>query len=128
MVGGVDLRSIQEKVLYEKDGVVVSQAIYTEVIEGKSNQCIMTRKKGLHYVTTITGEEVLCDESATFDRGPKLGVGLCFTRHRDWTPEETAALEARIKRTAADVVRRMQMGLNRPELYERPRKDEKKPR
>ena len=52
--------------------------ITTKVIHEKIGRyevdTIMTRRKGLHWLTEMSGERVLVDESATMDSGEKLGT------------------------------------------------------
>lgn len=70
---------------------------------------VITRRKGLHWLTEMSGARVLVDESATMDSGPKLGTTLCFTPHSDVevSEEERAANRENIKRIATEVMIRM---------------------
>ncbi|HJC00052.1 MULTISPECIES: hypothetical protein [Oscillospiraceae] len=80
--------------------------ITTKVIHEKIGRyevdTIMTRRKGLHWLTEMSGERVLVDESATMDSGEKLGTTLCFTPHKDIevSEEERAANRELIKKAA----------------------------
>lgn len=80
--------------------------ITTKVIHEKIGRyevdTIMTRRKGLHWLTEMSGVRVLVDESATMDSGEKLGTTLCFTPHKDIevSEEERAANRELIKKAA----------------------------
>ena len=91
-----------------EENVVETVETWTEEIGGETIVATMHRRKGLHWVTTITGERVLVDESATVDRG-KLGVSLCLTPHVEHQPTEEELAEGRrlIQETAAQVLQRM---------------------
>ena len=80
-----------------------------ETIGEQEVDTIMTRRKGLHWLTERTGKRVLVDESATMDAGPKFGTTLCFTPHQDVevSEEERAANRANLKRIATEVLVRM---------------------
>ena len=79
-----------------EENVVETVETWTEEIGGET------------IVATITGEQVLVDESATVDRG-KLGVSLCLTPHVEYQPTEEERAEGRrlIQETAAQVLQRM---------------------
>lgn len=87
--------------------------VTTKVIHEKIGRCevdtVMTRRKGLHWLTDMSGARVLVDESATMDSGPKLGTTLCITPHRDVvvTEEEREANRARVRKIATEVMIRM---------------------
>lgn len=77
-----------------------------ETIGAHQVETVVTRRKGLHWLTEMSGARVLVDESATMDAGPKYGMTLCFTPHSD-TPvseEERAANRARIQQVTAQVL------------------------
>ena len=86
--------------------LVVTTKIIHEKIGRYEVDTLMTRRKGLHWLTEMSGARVLVDESATMDAGPKYGTTLCFTPHSD-TPvseEERAANRARIQKVTAKVL------------------------
>lgn len=89
--------------------LVITTKIIHEKIGRYEVDTVMTRRKGLHWLTAMSGERVLVDESATMDSGPKLGTTLCFTPHSDVevSEEERAANRELIKRVATDVMIRM---------------------
>ena len=88
----------------EKLDVTVSTM--EETIGKNKVTTVITRRKGLHWLTEISGERVLVDESATMDSGPKYGTTLCFTPHSDVevSEEERAANRANIQAVAAKVL------------------------
>jgi hypothetical protein len=69
-------------------------------------ETVVTRRKGLHWITEMSGARVLVVESATMDAGPKYGTTLCFTPHSDTqvSEEERAANRARIQQVTAKVM------------------------
>lgn len=50
----------------------------------------ITRYKGLKTYIRSDGVEILADQAAYFDYGPKLGGGWSYIEHRDYTPEQRA--------------------------------------
>ncbi len=67
---------------------------------------VITRRKGLHWLTQPSGTRVLADESVTMDGGYKLGTTLCFTPHtgEEAGEGERMANRERLKRCAAKVM------------------------
>lgn len=67
---------------------------------------VITRRKGLHWLTQPSGTRVLADESVTMDGGPKLGTTLCFTPHTggETGEGERAANREHLKKCAAKVM------------------------
>ncbi|MEQ2454931.1 hypothetical protein [Flavonifractor hominis] len=86
--------------------LVVTTKIIHEKIGRHEVDTIMTRRKGLHWLTEMSGKRVLVDESATMDSGEKLGTTLCFTPHKDIevSEEERAANREMIKKVATKVM------------------------
>ena len=86
--------------------LVVTVKTIHETIGKDQVDTIMTRRKGLHWLTEMSGERVLVDESATMDAGPKYGTTLCFTPHSDVevSEEERAANRAAIQKIATQVL------------------------
>ena len=86
--------------------LVVTTKIIHEKIGRYEVDTLMTRRKGLHWLTDMSGTRVLVDESATMDSGPKLGTTLCFTPHSDVevSEEERAANQERIRQVATKVM------------------------
>ncbi len=82
--------------------LVVTTKVIHEKIGRYEVDTVMTRRKGLHWLTEMSGERVLVDESATMDSGEKLGTTLCFTPHQDIqvSEEERAANRELIKKAA----------------------------
>lgn len=67
---------------------------------------VITRRKGLHWITDMFGARMLVDESATMDSGPKVGTTLCLTPHSDVevSEEERAANREMVKKVATKVM------------------------
>lgn len=86
--------------------LVVTVKTVHEKIGRYEADTVITRRKGLHWLTDMSGARVLVDESATMDSGPKLGTTLCFTPHSDVkvSEEERAANRERIKQVATKVM------------------------
>lgn len=86
--------------------LVVTTKIIPETFGKNHVDTVMTRRKGLHWLTDMGGERVLVDESATMDAGEKYGTTLCYTPHSDEvvSEEERAANRARIKAVATQVM------------------------
>ena len=63
--------------------VVTTKTIH-EKIGRDEVDTLMTRRKGLHWLTDMSGARVLVDESATMNSGPRLGTTLCFTLTAKW--------------------------------------------
>lgn len=82
--------------------LVVTTKVIHEKIGRYEVDTIMTRRKGLHWLTDMSGTRVLVDESATMDAGPKLGTTLCLTPHSDVvvSEEERAANRELVKKAA----------------------------
>ena len=89
--------------------LVVTVKTVHEKIGRYEADTVITRRKGLHWLTEMSGARVLVDESATMDSGPKLGTTLCFTPHSDVevSEEERAKNRENIKRIATEVMIRM---------------------
>lgn len=86
--------------------LVVTTKIIHEKFGKHEVDTVMTRRKGLHWLTEMSGKRVLVDESATMDAGEKYGTTLCFTPHSDVeiSEEERAANRERIIRVATQVL------------------------
>ena len=86
--------------------LVVTTKIIPETFGKNHVNTVMTRRKGLHWLTDMRGERVLVDESATMDAGEKYGTTLCYTPHSDVvvSEEARAANRARIKAVATQVM------------------------
>lgn len=81
--------------------LVVTARILHEKIGRHEVDTVMTRRRGLHWLTELSGKRVLVDESATMDAG-ELGTTLCFTPHKDIavSAQERAANREMIKKAA----------------------------
>lgn len=62
----------------------------------------ITRRVGLHTFVAPDGKEVLVDFVTIVDAG-KYGTSVCYTPHRDYTPEQRAAGRKNIQ----DTIRRV---------------------
>ena len=82
--------------------LTVTTRIIHERIGRYEADTVVTRRKGLHWLTGKDGKRVLVDESVTMDSGEKLGTTLCFMPHRDSPAggEEAAANRERIRQAA----------------------------
>ena len=85
--------------------VVTTKTIH-EKIGRYEVDTLMTRRKGLHWLTDMSGARVLVDESATMNSGPRLGTTLCFTPHSEveGSEEERSANRERIRQVATKVM------------------------
>ena len=88
----------------EGEALTITETERTTSYRGKDWPTRRVRWKGLHRIR-FGDEEYLADESMVFDSGPKLGVSVVVTRHREvpFTAEERAAGRANINRVMRDL-------------------------
>lgn len=86
--------------------LTVTEEVVHEKVGRYEVDTVITRRKGLHWLTQPSGTRVQADESVTMDGGPKLGTTLCLTPHMGGEADERERMANReyLKKCAAKVM------------------------